>query len=149
MTKTGLKIAMGADHAGYHLKEKLKSYLISKGYEVTDYGTHSDQSSDYADFAHPVAETISSAGHDLGLVMCGSGNGVNMTVNKHPAIRSALCWTAELARLARAHNDANVLALPARFISEETALEIVRVFLSTDFDGGRHCQRIAKIPRSK
>ncbi len=140
---------MGADHAGYHLKEKLKSYLISKGYEVTDYGTHSDQSSDYADFAHPVAETISSAGHDLGLVMCGSGNGVNMTVNKHPAIRSALCWTAELARLARAHNDANVLALPARFISEETALEIVRVFLSTDFDGGRHCQRIAKIPRSK
>lgn len=149
MTNTGLKIAMGADHAGYHLKEKLKSYLISKGYDVTDYGTNSDQSTDYADFAHPVAETITSGGHDFGLVMCGSGNGVNMTVNKHPAIRSALCWTPELARLARAHNDANVLALPARFISEETALEIVHVFLSTDFDGGRHSQRIAKIPRSK
>lgn len=146
MTKTGPKIAVASDHAGYDLKEKLKAYLASKGYEITDYGTDSDKSTDYADYVHPLSDALAAGRHDLGMVMCGSGNGVNMTANKHREIRSALCWTPEIARLARAHNDANVLALPARFISAELAMEILEVFLSTSFDGGRHADRIAKIP---
>ena len=144
--KSGLKIAVASDHAGYDLKEKIKPYLISKGCEITDYGTDSDKSADYADYVHPLAEAVTAGNQDLGVVMCGSGNGVNMTANKHRDIRAALCWTPEIARLARAHNDANVLALPARFITVETAIEIVEVFLSTSFDGGRHASRIAKIP---
>jgi ribose 5-phosphate isomerase B len=146
MKKSGLKIAIASDHAGYELKENLKPYLSSRGCQITDYGTDSDKSADYADYVHPLAAAVLDGKYDFGLVMCGSGNGVNMTANKHPGIRSALCWTPEIARLARAHNDANVLALPARFVSLETALEIADIFLGTDFEGGRHAGRIAKIP---
>jgi ribose 5-phosphate isomerase B len=140
-----MKIALGADHAGYALKEKVKGILQSKGYEIKDYGTYSDESTDYPDYVHPLAEAVEQGAQQLGLVICGSGNGVNMTANKHQGIRSALCWTPEIARLARLHNDANVLALPARFLEENTALDIVTVFLETAFEGGRHSRRVEKI----
>lgn len=138
-------IAIGSDHAGYSLKEELKKMLAEMGYSTEDYGCHSEDSVDYPDFAHPVAEAVEAGKSVSGIVICGSGNGINMTVNKHQGIRSALCWTAEIAELARLHNNANVLALPARFISEDTAKEIVRVFLTTEFEGGRHERRVDKI----
>lgn len=145
--KNGLKIAVGCDHAGYALKEYLKSRLSQEGIEIKDFGTDSDKSADYPDHVHPLTREVAAGRHAFGIVICGSGNGVNMTANKHPEIRSALCWIPEIARLARAHNDANVLALPARFISQELALEIVREFLQTNFEGGRHTARVTKIPR--
>lgn len=145
MTEFGIKIAIGSDHAGYHLKEKVLVYLRDLGYELTDFGTYSEESVDYADFAHPVANAVEGGVVDYGIVLCGSGNGVNITVNKHRNIRSALCWIPEIARLARSHNDANVLAIPARFITEQEAYEIIDIFLSTSFSGGRHCTRIEKI----
>jgi ribose 5-phosphate isomerase B len=148
MKKNGLKIAVGSDHAGYELKEYLRSRLALEGHIISDFGTDSPKSADYADYVHPLAREVAEGKHVFGLVMCGSGNGVNMTANQHRGIRSALCWTPEIARLARAHNDANVLALPARFISPEQALEILRVFLDTDFEGGRHATRVSKIPCS-
>ena len=140
-----MKIAIGADHAGFSLKEKLKKYLQEKGIEVKDFGCHSEQSVDYPDFAHPVANAVEKKEVDLGLLMCGSGNGINMTANKHQGIRSALCWTSEIAKLARQHNDANILTLPARFIEEAEAKKCVDVFLSTPFEGGRHEGRVKKI----
>lgn len=140
-----MKIAIGADHAGYELKDKVKGLLKSKGVSVEDFGTNSGDSVDYPDFAHPVANKVEHKDADLGIVICGSGNGINITVNKHQGIRSALCWNKELASLARQHNDANILALPARFISEETALEIVEAFLEASFEGGRHQRRVDKI----
>lgn len=140
-----MKIALGADHAGYSLKEVVKNYLHREGHELKDFGTHSDNSVDYPDFAHPVAEAVESDDCDFGIVICGSGNGINMAVNKHQGVRGALCWLAELAALARQHNDANVLALPARFISEETALACVKAFLESSFEGGRHQNRVNKI----
>jgi ribose 5-phosphate isomerase B len=146
MKKIGLKIAIGSDHAGYQLKEYLKSRLTPEGLIISDFGTDSTHSADYPDYVHPLAREVADGKHEIGLVMCGSGNGVNMTANKHQGIRCALCWTPEIARLARAHNDANVLALPARFISQELALEIVEVFLETAFEGGRHAGRVSKIP---
>jgi ribose 5-phosphate isomerase B len=139
------KFGIGADHAGVSLKAAVKQLLISKGHEVTDHGTHGPDSVDYPDFAHPVARGVESGVYDLGVVICGSGNGINMAVNKHQGIRSALCWTPELATLARQHNNANVLALPARFITEEQGLEIVSAFLETTFEGGRHEKRVQKI----
>lgn len=139
------KIAMACDHAGYQMKEYLKNKLLEDGYEVVDYGTNSDASVDYPDYAHKVGEAIASGAYPLGFVMCGSGNGVNMTVNKHKGVRSALCWNEEISRLARAHNNANICALPARFISAQDAWRIVLTFLSTDFEGGRHSNRIQKI----
>jgi ribose 5-phosphate isomerase B len=139
------KIAIVADHAGYTLKEKLLKYLIKEKYEVKDFGSFSEESVDYPDFGHPLANAVSSGEYDLGISICGSGNGINMTVNKHPGIRSALCWNEEISRLARAHNDANICALPGRFISESEAYLIVRTFLNTEFDGGRHKRRIDKI----
>lgn len=142
----GKKIAMCSDHAGYELKCIVQGYLESQGLQYEDFGTYSADSCDYADFAHPCAEAIESGRCYPGIAMCGSGNGINMTLNKHQGIRAALCWTPELARLARAHNNANVLVMPARFITPEVALEIVDVFLSTPFDGGRHERRIEKIP---
>lgn len=148
MKKNGLKIAVGSDHAGYELKEYLKSQLALEGFIISDFGTDSSQSADYADHVHPLAREVAEGKHAFGLAMCGSGNGVNMTASQHRGIRSALCWTPEIARLARAHNDANVLALPARFISPEQALEIVHIFLDTAFEGGRHSARISKIPCS-
>lgn len=139
-------IAMCCDHAGYRLKEELKSYLESRGLRVDDFGTCSEDSCDYPDFAHPCAEAVESGRDYPGIAMCGSGNGIAMTLNKHQGIRAALCWTTELARLARAHNDANVLVVPARFISFDEAKAIVDMYLSTPFEGGRHERRVAKIP---
>ena len=138
-------IPIGADHAGYELKESLKSYMIEKGYEVKDFGCFSNASVDYPDFAHPVASMVEDNNGMKGILICGSGNGINMTANKHKGIRSALCWMPEIAELARLHNDANIVVLPARFISDEFAKEIVDVFFATDFEGGRHQNRVDKI----
>lgn len=140
-----MKIAIGADHAGFSLKSTLKNYLQQKGIEVKDFGTHSEERADYADYAHPVAASVENKEADFGLLMCGSGNGINMSANKHKGIRSALCWNAEIAQLARQHNDANILTLPARFIKEEEAIKCVDVFLATAFEGGRHTERVRKI----
>lgn len=140
------KIAIGADHAGFNLKEQLKHHLNKQGIKVFDKGCFSDESIDYPDFGHPVADMVENNSDVLGILICGSGNGINMTANKHQGIRSALCWTPEIAALARQHNDANILALPARFISTELAIQIVDVFLATVFEGGRHALRTAKIP---
>ena len=140
------KLAIVADHAGYALKEKLLKYLIKEHYEVRDFGCFSEESVDYPDFAHPLAKAVASGEFDFGISICGSGNGMNMTVNKHPGIRSALCWNEEISRLARAHNDANICALPGRFISESEAYLIVRTFLNSEFEHGRHERRVEKIP---
>ncbi len=140
-----MKIAIGADHAGFELKERMKIYLEKKGFELKDFGCYSDERADYPDYAHPVAKAVENNEVDFGLLMCGSGNGINMTANKHKGIRSALCWNTEIALLARLHNDANVLTLPARFITEEEALKCADVFFSTTFEGGRHADRVKKI----
>ena len=140
-----MKISIGADHAGFDLKETIRELLKQKGHEVKDFGAYSEESVDYPDFAHPVAEAVESGEANLGIVICGSGNGINMAVNKHQGIRSALCWLPELASLARQHNNANVLALPARFISEDVAMACVNAFLEADFEGGRHERRVNKI----
>jgi len=145
----GKKIAICSDHAGYELKSIVEGYLMSQGIEYEDFGTDSDASCDYADYAHPCAEAVESGRDYPGIGIFGSGNGINMTLNKHQGIRSALCWNVELAKLARAHNNANVLVLPARFIEPALALAIVDAFLATPFDGGRHERRIAKIPVKK
>ncbi|HSH66490.1 MAG TPA: ribose 5-phosphate isomerase B [Bacteroidia bacterium] len=142
-----MKIAIGCDHAGFELKEKLKAFIKTKGWEVKDFGTYSEERADYPDFAHLVAESVENKENDFGLLMCGSGNGINMTANKHKGIRSALCWNAEIAELARLHNDANILTLPARFITEEEAKKCVSVFYSTEFEGGRHTDRVHKISK--
>lgn len=139
-------IGMCSDHAGYELKGAIEAHLTELGYKYKDFGTYSTDSCDYPDFAHPCAEAVERGEVYPAIAMCGTGNGIGITLNKHQGVRAALCWEPELARLARAHNNANVLVLPARFISTETALAIVDVFLSTDFDGGRHERRIEKIP---
>ena len=141
-----MKIAMACDHAGYEMKVALVGYLREKGHEVTDLGSFTPEPSDYPDFGHKLAIHIASKKSAYGISLCGSGNGINMTVNKHPLIRSALCWNEEIAELARKHNDANICALPARFISIEQAIRIVERFLSSSFEGGRHKRRIDKIP---
>ena len=140
-----MKISIGNDHAGPEYKIAIVAYLNSKGHEVTNYGTDTDASVDYPDFAHPVAIDVSEGKADLGIVICGSGNGIAMTVNKYPKIRAGLCWTKEIAYLTRLHNNANVLSIPARFTSIAQAIEIVETFLTTDFEGGRHQTRIDKI----
>ncbi len=140
-----MKIAIGADHAGYDLKEKVKQTLIDMGLEVKDFGPASADSVDYPDYAHPLASAVEKKEFDLGVLMCGSGNGINMTANKHQGIRSALCWTEEIAKMARLHNNANVLAMPARYISEEEGLAILKAFIQTEFEGGRHQKRVDKI----
>lgn len=140
-----MKIAICSDHAGYPLKEEIKRYLAQKGIETDDFGTDSEASCDYPDFAHPCAKAVESGRDYPGIAMCGSGNGIAMTLNKHQGIRAAICWNPELAALAREHNDANVLVMPARFISAETAKEIVDTFLATPFEGGRHIRRVEKI----
>ncbi len=139
-------IPIGADHAGFQTKQILIDYLTSLGHEVKDYGCFSEQSIDYPDYAHPVAQHVISNPGSLGILLCGSGNGISMTANKHQEIRCALCWTTEIALLARQHNDANIISLPARFITIEAAKEMVKVFLETPFEGGRHANRVAKIP---
>lgn len=139
-------IPIGCDHAGYELKQEIIRYLTSKGHEVKDFGCYSEESIDYPDFAHPVADMVEQNEGMLGILLCGSGNGINMTANKHQGIRSALCWQPEIAKLAREHNNANIITLPARFISVESAIEMITIFFSTDFEGGRHQKRIDKIP---
>jgi ribose 5-phosphate isomerase B len=141
-----MKIAIACDHAGYEYKEKLVNYLSQQGHEVKDFGAYSAESMDYPDTAHPMAEAVERGEFEKGIALCGSGNGISMTLNKHQGIRAALCWNAELAWLARLHNDANVCSLPARFISYEEAQEIIDRFLATDFEGGRHQRRVEKIP---
>jgi ribose 5-phosphate isomerase B len=141
-----MKIAFACDHAGFDMKVMLMDYLTNKGHEITDLGCYSSESTDYADFGHLLANHIAAKSSEYGISLCGSGNGINMTVNKHPEIRSALCWNAEISRLARAHNNANVCAVPARFLSFEEAKDIVDTFLKTAFEGGRHQRRIDKIP---
>lgn len=140
------KIAFASDHAGYELKTKLISYVRSLGYLVEDFGTFSTESCDYPDFAHPAALAVEEGRCDFGIGMCGSGNGMQITLNKHQGIRAALCWEPELAALARQHNNANFLVLPARFISEQKAVSIVDAYLNAEFEGGRHQRRIDKIP---
>ena len=140
-----MRVAIGSDHAGFQLKELLKPYLVSKGFEVEDFGTFSEERADYPDFAHPVALAVEEIQVDRGVLICGSGNGVNMTANRHPFVRSALCWNPEIATLARQHNDANIIALPARFMSEEEAKKCIDAFFSTEFEGGRHEARVSKI----
>ncbi|MDC1081101.1 ribose 5-phosphate isomerase B [Flavobacteriaceae bacterium] len=141
-----MQISIGNDHAGVEYKEAIVSYLENKGYKVLNHGTNFDESVDYPDFIHPVALDVSSKKASYGIIICGSGNGASMTANKHQDIRSALCWNKEIVTLARQHNDANILSLPARFISIAQAIAMVEVFIETDFEGGRHQKRINKIP---
>jgi ribose 5-phosphate isomerase B len=140
------KIAIVSDHAGFYLKEKLLAFLIKEKYNIRDLGCPSAEHVDYPDYGHPLANSVSNGEFDFGISICGTGNGINMTVNKHPGIRSALCWNEEISRLARAHNDANICAIPGRFVNESEAYLIVRTFLETPFEGGRHRRRIDKIP---
>ena len=141
-----MQFSIGNDHAGVDYKEAIISYLISKGHEVLNHGTDSEDSVDYPDFIHPVAQDVSSKKSGLGIIICGSGNGASMTANKYQDIRSALCWSKEIVALARQHNNANILSLPARFISIAQAIAMVEVYINTDFEGGRHQNRIDKIP---
>lgn len=140
-----MKIAIGSDHAGVEYKEKIVKLLKKRNIQVTDYGTHSLESVDYPDFVHPTAKDVEKGNVDLGIVICGSGNGVAMTANKHQGVRAALCWNNNLAALARQHNNANILAIPARFVSQRMANIMVRTFIDTDFEGGRHQRRVSKI----
>lgn len=143
MMKTGLKIAIGADHAGFEYKQVLAGSVQAN--EIVDFGTYSTDSVDYPDFAHPVASAVEKGEADFGILVCGSANGVAITANKHQGIRAAICWNVELAALARQHNNANVVCIPARFISQDEAKKIVDTFLSTDFEGGRHAARVGKM----
>lgn len=140
-----MKISIGNDHAGTEYKFEIVSFLESEGHEVINHGTDSGESVDYPDFIHPVAKDVASKDSDFGIIICGSGNGANMTANKHQKVRSALCWNNEIATLARQHNDANILSIPARFTSKYQAVEMVKTFLSTKFEGGRHQNRVEKI----
>ena len=140
-----MKIAIGSDHAGFEYKEALRNGLLKNGYELKDFGTYSADSADYADFAHPVSLAVEKKEFDFGILVCGSANGVAITANKHQGIRAAICWTEDLAGLARQHNDANVLCIPARFVSTELAEKILHKFLQSSFEGGRHAKRVGKI----
>ena len=140
-----MQISIGNDHAGPDYKKAIVHYLESLGHEVTNYGTDSEDSVDYPDFGHPVANDVEQGKADFGIVICGSGNGIAMTVNKHAGVRAGLCWTKEIAYLTRLHNDANVLSIPARYTSIQQTVEIVATFLTTDFEGGRHQNRVNKI----
>lgn len=140
-----MKISIGNDHAGPDYKKAIVKYLEDKGYTVTNHGTDTFDSVDYPDFVHPVANDIESGAADLGIVICGSGNGVAIAVNKHQGVRAALCWTKEIAALARQHNDANIISIPARFTAIQQVVEMVDTFLNTKFEGGRHQQRVDKM----
>lgn len=143
------KISIGCDHAGFEYKKSLIKMLEKMGYEVLDHGAFSNDSTDYPDHIHPVAEDVENGVVEFGIIMCGSGNGAAITANKHQKIRASLCWKKELAELARLHNDANILAMPARYVSLRLAKEMVKIFLNTSFEGGRHQNRIDKIPVTK
>ncbi len=140
-----MKISIGNDHAGTEYKFEIVQFLEKAGHKVINHGTDSESSVDYPDFIHPVANDVENGSSDLGIIICGSGNGANMTANKHQKVRSALCWTKEITALARQHNDANILSIPARFTSKTQAIDMVKTFLETDFEGGRHQNRVDKI----
>ncbi|MCC6816517.1 MAG: ribose 5-phosphate isomerase B [Saprospiraceae bacterium] len=140
-----MKIVIGSDHAGYELKEKIQLFLKSNNHEVIDFGCHDTSSVDYPDIVHPVASEVAAGNAIFGIVLCGSGNGAAIVANKHTGIRCGLCWNAELAELARKHNDSNILSIPARFISENVAISMVDIFIHTTFEGGRHANRVNKI----
>lgn len=139
------KIAIGGDHAGFHYKTSVSEFLIKLGWHVKDFGTYSNDSVDYPDFAHPVSKSVEEGSYDFGILICGSANGVAMTANKHNGIRAAICWEKELASLSRQHNNANILCIPARFVSADLALDMVEIFINTPFEGGRHQTRVQKI----
>jgi len=143
-----MTISIGNDHAGTEYKQAIVEHLKAKGYTINNYGTDSNESVDYPDFVHPVAQDVEANKVDFGIIVCGSGNGANMTANKHQGVRSALCWTKEITALARQHNNANVLSIPARFTAQQQAIEMVDTFLNTKFEGGRHQNRVDKIPVS-
>ncbi len=140
-----MKLAIGGDHAGFDYKQQIFQELAQQGYEIEDFGTHQPDSVDYPDFAHPVASFVEANPESKGILVCGSGNGVAMVANKHAGIRAALCWNEELASLARKHNDANILCIPARFVSPQMASSMISTFLSQEFEGGRHANRVGKI----
>ena len=140
-----MKFSIGCDHAGPAYKKAITEYLESKGYEVVNRGTDTDESVDYPDYAHAVASDVESGSVDYGILICGSANGVSMTANKHAGVRAGLAWTAEIAELAKSHNDANIISIPARFVSQEEAVAIVDAFVNTEFEGGRHQRRVSKI----
>ncbi len=140
-----MKIAIGCDHAGFDYKEAIKIMLNEMGHEIKDFGTYSTESMDYPDTAHPVALSVESKENELGILICGSANGVAMTANKHQGVRAAICWQDELSKLARTHNDANIVCLPARFINLDLAKQITQTFIITPFEGGRHANRVNKI----
>jgi len=143
-------IGIASDHAGYDLKQKLKLYLESKGFSILDFGSYSPKSVDYPDFAHSLANAVEKGECDIGITLCGSGNGISMAANKHEGIRSAICWKPEVAKVAKSHNNANICALPARFLEYDEAVDIIEIFLKTEFEvGGRHERRIKKIPIKK
>ena len=142
-------LAIASDHAGYQMKLSIIKYLEEKGYEVKDFGTDSTDAVNYPDFGHPLAEAVESGRFNMGISLCGSGNGINMVTNKHQGIRGALCWNKEISTMARLHNDANICSMPARYLDLETAREIVDAFLDTDYEGGRHDSRISHIPIQK
>lgn len=144
--KAGVPVGLCSDHAGYELKNMIAGYLESRSIATRDFGTFSAESCDYPDFAHPCAEAVEKGEVYPAIAICGTGNGIGMTLNKHQGVRAALCWLPEIARLAREHNDANVLVLPARFIEPTVALELVDIFLTTAFEGGRHQRRLDKMP---
>ncbi|MDA0194255.1 MAG: ribose 5-phosphate isomerase B [Bacteroidetes bacterium] len=139
------KVAIGGDHAGFQSKQNLIDHLKTQEIEVFDFGTYSEVSTDYADYAHPLSSAVEKGEYEIGILVCGSGNGVCMTANKHQGIRAALSWTEELATLARQHNNANIICIPARFVSDDLAKKMVDIFLSTGFEGGRHERRVNKI----
>jgi ribose 5-phosphate isomerase B len=141
-----MKIAIGGDHAGFPYKEPIKKMLVKMGHELTDYGTNSAESVDYPDYIHPLGKAMENDEHDLAILICGSANGVAITANKHQKVRAAVCWKVELAELARKHNNANAIAIPARFVSLKMAKNMVKAFLSAEFEGGRHARRVNKIP---
>jgi len=140
-----MKVAIGSDHAGFEYKAKIIEYLKGKGIEVEDFGAFSTDSVDYPDFAHPVSESVENKNADYGILLCGSGQGVSMSANKHQGIRCALCWNSDIARLSRQHNNANIIAFPARFVAYEYAIEMIEVFFNTQYEGGRHEKRVNKI----
>jgi ribose 5-phosphate isomerase B len=138
-------IPIACDHGGFEMKEYLKDSLANEGYQLKDYGTYSAESVDYPDFIHPLARQINNGTYKIGIILCGSGNGAQMVANKYPHVRAALCWTEEITSLARKHNNANIIALPGRFVDKELALKMVKIFLTTEFEGGRHETRVEKI----
>lgn len=149
VAKPGERIPIASDHAGFELKERLRVALAELGYEVEDIGTHSTASTDYPDYAHPLAQEVSDGQADRGVLLCGTGLGMSYVANRYPGVRAAVAWNPEVAALARKHNDANVLVLPARFVSDEDALAILQAWLTTPFEGGRHQGRVAKIEREE